>query len=126
MTTSTEVDAYLAGVPEPARGTLEGLRALIRRLVPDAVEGFSYGIPGYKYRGRPLAYFGAAKKHCALYALDAALAEAAGYDTSKGTIRFPADAPPSEALIKELLEQRMASIETDEEAKKQRRRKTPG
>jgi uncharacterized protein YdhG (YjbR/CyaY superfamily) len=124
MTSTTEVDTYLAAVPQPARGTLEGLRAVIRRLVPDAVEGFSYGIPGYKYRGRPLAYFGAAKNHCALYALDASLAEQAGYQTSKGTIRFPPDAPPPEALIKQLLERRMAAIEADEAARKQKRRKS--
>ena len=126
MTKPSDVEAYLSGVPEPARATLEGLRALIPRLVPDAVEGFSYGIPGFKYRGRPLVYIGAAKNHCALYALDAALAEQAGYETAKGTIRFPPDAPPPEALIKELLERRMAAIEADEEAKKQTRRKTPG
>ena len=63
MTRQADVDTYLSGVPQPARATLEGLRATIRAHVPSAVEGFSYGIPGYKYRGRPLVYFGAAKNH---------------------------------------------------------------
>ena len=92
----------------------------IRRLVPEAVEGFSYGIPGFKYRGRPLVYVGAAKNHCALYALDAALAEQAGYETAKGTIRFPPDAPPPEALVKELLGLRIAAIAAVEDAKRKK------
>lgn len=41
-----EVEAYLAKVPEPARSTLEKVRATIRSMVPaEATEGLSYGMP---------------------------------------------------------------------------------
>ncbi|MEX0749863.1 MAG: DUF1801 domain-containing protein, partial [Dehalococcoidia bacterium] len=90
-TKPTDTDAYLSNVPEDARTTLKEVRRRIKAVAPDAVESIAYGLPAFKYKGRPLVYFGAAKNHCALYGLmtdrkDDALAR---YDTSKGTIRFP-------------------------------------
>ena len=106
------VDAYLAGVAEPARSTLEGLRGIIKAAAPDAVETMGYGMPAYKLKGRPLVYFSAAKNHCAVYGLDSDVAEQAGFDTShKGTIRFPPSAPPPETLVRQLLDLRMAAID---------------
>jgi uncharacterized protein YdhG (YjbR/CyaY superfamily) len=64
---AAEIDAYLAPLPEAHRVALEAVRRMIRRLAPEAVESFGYGIPAFSYKGRPLIYFGAAKKHCALY-----------------------------------------------------------
>ncbi|HEX7697458.1 MAG TPA: hypothetical protein VF394_08675, partial [Candidatus Acidoferrum sp.] len=43
------VDEYLAGVPEPARSTLNKMRAAIRSTVPpEATETISYGMPAFK------------------------------------------------------------------------------
>jgi uncharacterized protein YdhG (YjbR/CyaY superfamily) len=124
-TKPADVDAYLSTLPDDARGTLEGLRRLIKAMAPDAVEGMGYGIPGFKYRGRPLVYFAAAKNHCALYGLsvDEHQDELAAYDTSRGTIRFPPGQPPPEALVKTLVSARMAAIET---AAARLKRKKPG
>ena len=72
---------------------------MIKAVAPTAVEAIGYGIPSFKYQGRPLIYFGAAKSHCALYG------------TSKGTIRFPPGEPPPEALVKTLVNERIAQIE---------------
>ena len=50
------VDEYLAGVPEPARSTLNRVRAAIRSAVPlEATEAISYRIPTFKYKGSLLA-----------------------------------------------------------------------
>jgi uncharacterized protein YdhG (YjbR/CyaY superfamily) len=97
--TPTTIDEYLATVPENARATLEALRRVIKAAAPDAVESISYGMPAFKYLGRPLVYFAAAKQHCALYG------------TSKGTLRFPPCEPPPEALVTTLVRERMATIE---------------
>jgi uncharacterized protein YdhG (YjbR/CyaY superfamily) len=115
----TDVDEYLAAVPDVARATLEGLRRTIKAVAPDAVELIGYGIPGYRYLGQPLVYFAAARKHCALYGLPADLhrAELAAYDLDKGTIRFPAGAPPPEQLVTALVSDRMAAIEAKIEGK---------
>lgn len=118
---SAEVDDVLAGLPDDQRAALEMLRATIARAAPDAVEAISYGVPAFKYRGRPLVSFGAARNHCAFYvqspAVMAAHADAlTGYDTSKGTVRFAADAPLPNDLVTTLVKARLA--ETDAAAKR--------
>lgn len=107
------VDDYLAALPEDQRAALEKLRETIRAAAPEAAESISYGIPSFKYKGRPLIHIGAAKHHCAIYGLvpDPYKDELKQYDTSKGTIRFPADKPPPTALVKKFVKTRMAEIE---------------
>jgi uncharacterized protein YdhG (YjbR/CyaY superfamily) len=113
---SPDVDAFLAALPDDARAALQALRMTIAAAAPDAVEGISYGVPALKYHGRPLVSFGAGKSHCALYVqspavMDAHRDELAGYDTSKGTIRFAPGKPPPDDLVTKLVRARMA--ETD-------------
>ncbi len=119
-----DVDSYLAGLPEAQRGPLEDLRQTLKAIAPQAVESMGYGMPALKYRGRPLVYFAAAKNHCGLYgpAIDRHLADLAGYQTSKGTIRFQPDAPLPEALLRKLVADRIADIEAAEAARKSRKK----
>lgn len=118
---SPEIDAFLARVPDDARRALEDLRAMIAAAAPDAVEAVAYGVPAFRYRGRPLVSFGAAKAHCAFYVqspglMDAHRHELAGYDTSRGTIRFrPSDPLPAD-LVTRLVRGRIA--ETDATARR--------
>jgi uncharacterized protein YdhG (YjbR/CyaY superfamily) len=110
---ASTVDEYIALVPDDQRPTLEKLRELIRSLAPEAVESISYGLPTYKLNGKPLVYFGTAKKHYALYAISSAIREIykgdlACYEMSKGTIRFPFDKPFPAALIKKLVKAQLA------------------
>jgi uncharacterized protein YdhG (YjbR/CyaY superfamily) len=114
--TSVDVDAFLAALPLEIRAALENLRRAIRAAAPGAEESISYGVPAFKYRGRPLVSFGAAKSHCSFYVqspavMEAHLDELAAYDTSKGTVRFATDAPLPDALVAKLVRARMA--ETD-------------
>ena len=124
-TKPTDIDGYLSTLPDDARATLEELRRIIKAVAPDAVEAISYGMPAFKYRGRPLAYFAAAKHHCALYGLSATQAahqdKLATYDTSKGTIRFPPGEPLPEALVKTLVSERMAKIEAAAAGRKRKK-----
>lgn len=112
----TEVDAFLAALPDDTRTALQRLRELIARAAPEAVETIAYGVPAFKYRGRPLVSFGAGKGHCAFYVqspavMDAHRDELQGYDTSKGTIRFVPDGPLPAELVTKLVRARLA--ETD-------------
>ena len=109
------VDEYLAGVPEPARGTLNKTRAAIRSAVPpEATEGISYGIPTFNYKG-PLVWFAAFSNHCSLFpsaaVIEAFKDELKGFSTSKGTIHFPTDKPLPTALVKNLVKARIAQNE---------------
>ena len=70
-----EVEAYLAKVPEPARTTLEKVRAMIRAAAPkDATEALSYNIPSFQYKGG-LVWYAAFKRHCSFFPMDASLGE---------------------------------------------------
>jgi uncharacterized protein YdhG (YjbR/CyaY superfamily) len=115
------VAEYLAGVPEPARSTLNKVRAAIRSAAPpEATEAISYGIPTFRYKGALLG-FAAFSNHCSLFpmslsAMEAFKNELKDFDTSKGTIRFPMDKPLSAALVKKLVKARIA----ENEHKKQR------
>jgi uncharacterized protein YdhG (YjbR/CyaY superfamily) len=108
-----DVATYLAALPEDQRAALQKLRDTIKAAAPEAAESISYGIPSFKYKGRPLIHIGAAKHHCAIYGLvpDAYKDELKQYDTSKGTIRFSADKPLPTTLVKKLVNTRMAEIE---------------
>jgi uncharacterized protein YdhG (YjbR/CyaY superfamily) len=115
---SVVIDDYLARVPEPARTTLEKLRKTIRAAAPKATEAISYQLPAFRYLGM-LVGFGATPKHCAFYVMSGTVLEPykdelSAYDTSKGTIRFPADEPLPVTLVKKLVKARIAENETRE------------
>jgi uncharacterized protein YdhG (YjbR/CyaY superfamily) len=115
---SKSVDDYLAGVPEPARGTLNKIRATIRSAAPpDATEVISYGIPAFKHKG-VLIWFAAFSNHCSLFPTAAVIEkfknELKGYTISKGTIQFPTDKPLPAALVKKMVKARVAQIENKE------------
>jgi uncharacterized protein YdhG (YjbR/CyaY superfamily) len=107
------IEAYLDRLPEADRAALEAIRAAARSVAPDAVESISYDVPTLKYRGRPLVYFAAYKKHLAMYGVDIAghADQLAGFETSKGTIRFTAERPLPEAVVRSLVVKRKADIE---------------
>ena len=109
------VDEYLAGVPEPARSTLQKVRAAIRSAAPpEATETISYGIPAFRYNG-VLVWFAAFAKHCSLFPTASVIEkfknDLKGYTISKGTLHFPTDKPLPAPLIKKLVQARVAEIE---------------
>ena len=114
-----EVDVYLARVPEPARGTLEKIRAMIRAAAPtEAAEGLSYGMPAIRYKGALVGY-AAFKNHCSFFPMNASLIDAMGeeleeYRTSKGTLQFALDKPLPAALVKKMVKARVAENEGKE------------
>lgn len=115
------VDEYLASVPAEARATLVKLRRTIKAAAPMASEGISYQMPMYKHHGMVVG-FAAFKDHCSIFpgsaVMNAYKEELSRYDTSKGTIRFPADKPLPAALVKKLVKARIAENEARAKKKK--------
>lgn len=110
-----EIDAYLAALEEPKRATLEQLRTVILEVVPDAEQGLAYGAPAFKVRGKTVAGFAAFKNHLSyLPHSGTVLAElgdaVAGYETSKGSLKFAVDQPLSKRLVATLIAARMREL----------------
>ncbi len=123
MSPAATIDAYLAELPADKRAALQKVRAAVKAAAPEAAESISYQMPAFKYKGRPLAYFGAYKKHCSFFPASGSVVEAnadalAGYDVDKGTIRFPASKPLPAPLVKRIVKARIAEIEARDPGKK--------
>jgi uncharacterized protein YdhG (YjbR/CyaY superfamily) len=109
-------DEYLATVPNPQKAELERIRQVVERTVPDAEEATSYGMPAFKYKKRPLLGFRVTKNHLSVFpfspeAIAAARGALAGFDLSKGTVRFTPDKPIPESALEQLLRHRLLEIE---------------
>lgn len=107
-----DVDAYLARLPVDQRVALSKLRRTINAAAPGMVGSISYGVATYKFDGKPVVYFGAAKAHCAIYGPAISRVEKGleGFDRSKGTVRFTPDKPLPAALVSKLVRARVAEI----------------
>jgi uncharacterized protein YdhG (YjbR/CyaY superfamily) len=116
-----KIDAYLSKAPEPARRLLEEIRTLVRAASPkETEEVFSYGMPGFRYKGA-LLWYGAFKSHCGFYPgsppmIRSLAEELKGYKTSKGAIQFPLGESLPQALVKKIVKLRVA----ENEARKRR------
>jgi uncharacterized protein YdhG (YjbR/CyaY superfamily) len=110
------IDEYLAALSDDKRVALEQLRRSIKAAAPGAVECIVYRMPAFRLNGKVLVAFGAAKNHCALYPMSSSTVNAIksaldGYDTSKGTIRFPPNKPLPASLVRKLVRVRIAENE---------------
>lgn len=110
------VDEYLADTPKEARAALQRLRKIIRSAIPDAIEGISYRMPVFKYKGRPLVAMAAFKDHCSFFpmspkVLSAHAAKLKGYELAKGTIHFSSTKPLPAALVTKIVQARIAENE---------------
>ena len=111
------VDAYLAALPADQRQLLEGVRARIRELVPDAEETISYDMPAFKLDGRFFVSYAGWKRHCSLYPLTdsflaAHAAELDGFGRTKGSIHFTAARPLPGRVLDELIRVRIEDLTT--------------
>jgi uncharacterized protein YdhG (YjbR/CyaY superfamily) len=110
------VDEYLAAVPEPARTTLEKVRAVLRAALPkEATEKISYQMPSFYYDRRTLVCYAAFRDHCSLFpcsgtVIEQLAPELAKYQTSKGTLHFPLDKPLPAALIRKIVKVRLKKV----------------
>jgi len=108
---SRAIDDYLAALSPDKRAALEALRKSIKSAAPKAEECISYQLPAFRLNGKLLVAYGAAANHCSFYpgsVLQGMKDELKHYDTSKGTIRFPAKKPLPYTLVRKLVKLRIA------------------
>lgn len=109
----SEVDEYLDQFDPLTRSALQRVREIILSAIPDAEEGISYKIIGFKFDGKFLLYISGWKNHCSIHGTSKALAKYL-LDTYPGqlkisgtTLQFDPAKPPSEELIRDLVDRRI-------------------
>lgn len=84
-------------------------------IVSEAEDGTSYGMAALRYRRKPLLGFRTAKDHLSVFpfspkVVDAVRDRLAGFDLSKGTIRFTVARPLPDEVVREVVRLRMNEI----------------
>ena len=98
------VDQNINRFPKATQDFLRQIRQIILNEAPDAEEYFSYGMPAYKWCGKPLVYYAAFQKHIGFYATPFGHStfreELSHYIHGKGSVQFPTDEPLPFDLIR--------------------------
>lgn len=101
------VDEYIKSYPKEIQSILGTIRLAILQNAPKAVESISYGMPAYKFNGKPLVYFAAFKNHIGFYATpsghEAFVKQLSHYKQGKGSVQFPLNEDIPYDLIKRMV-----------------------
>jgi uncharacterized protein YdhG (YjbR/CyaY superfamily) len=113
--TAADVDAYLAGLDEQKRATLEQVRSAILALLPGAEECISYGMPAFRVQGKVVAGLAAFRNHLSYLphsgsVLRALGPELAGYEQTTGSLHFPVDEALPVSVVAALVSTRLAQL----------------
>jgi len=87
----------------------------VRAAAPGAAELIAWGMPAFK-QGKLLVGYAAFKDHCSFFPMSVAVmrryaAELRKYETTKGSIHFTASKSIPAALVKRMVEARLAENE---------------
>ena len=112
---ANDVEAYLSGQPEPQQTTLRKLRATLIRLLPFAEEGLKYQMPAVILHGHAVAAYAGFTKHCSYFPCSGdVIGQVEDLPewtrSSQGTLQFPVDRPLPAALVRRLLDARLAQF----------------
>lgn len=101
-----DIDEYIANFPKEVQRLLDQLRMTIRRAAPVAEETIKYQIPTFTYKGN-LVHFGGYKNHIGFYPTPSGIEkfkkELSGYESAKGSVKFPLDQPIPFDLISDIV-----------------------
>lgn len=108
------INDYLSKIKEPQKSALQHISDVISQVAPDATEAISYGMPGYKYKGKYLITFAAFKNHLSIFpgahAIEALQNDLSEFKQSKGTVQFTVEKPIPDAVLKKIVKVRIDDI----------------
>ena len=120
----TTVKEYIRKVPKEVREGFEKLRTILCAAAPEAEEGISYGMPCLRLHGM-LLYYACHAKHYGLYPYSETIVEFSekleGYETSKGTVKFPHGKKLPKKLITDIVKFRIKENKEKFDLKKKKK-----
>ncbi|MEO0048904.1 MAG: hypothetical protein RL556_236 [Actinomycetota bacterium] len=113
---AADIDAYLASIDEPKLSTLQEMRKRILKLVPEAEQSISYGMPAFSLNGRAFAGIAAFKNHLNYSPHSGQIfkqipEKLTDYKYSSGSLQFGIDEPLPIALLETLIKLRLKQID---------------
>jgi uncharacterized protein YdhG (YjbR/CyaY superfamily) len=113
----TSVEDYFSTITGVAKDILQDLRERVQKLVPEAEELITYGMPGFKYKGKGLVAYSAFKNHYSYFPMSGSVLvqfkdELKNNFTGKGTLQFKYNEKISDKLLKDLINARIREIES--------------
>lgn len=111
-----ELSDYLASLDGPDAEAVRHVYDIAREVAPEAAEGRSYGMAALLLHGKGYASAIVAKKHLSLFPFSGQVLEGLserldGFDWAKGTLRFSAEHPVPDGLLRDIFAARIAEIE---------------
>lgn len=108
-------EEYLKNVTPAQLKEYERIHGIVKKMAPEVEVMVSYGVLTFKYKGTYLLYFGAYKNHMSLYgSMKSVEDKLSDYKIShKGTVQFTEDNPVPEAIVKEIIANRLRLIDKD-------------
>jgi uncharacterized protein YdhG (YjbR/CyaY superfamily) len=109
------LDDYFGTLDVDTRAAFEHIRHLALEIVPEAEQGTSYGMAALKYKEKGLLGFAAAKRHLSIFPFSGQVVDdvrdrLAGFELSKGTIRFTINRPLPDDVVRDVMALRLAEI----------------
>ncbi len=110
------VDEYIATVTLGQRDEFERIARFVVTLIPQVVQGKSYGMAAFMYEGKPLVSFVANKKFLSLYpfsgkVIDKLRDRLSDFETTSGSIHFSEANPLPDDILKAIITTRRQEID---------------
>lgn len=108
---------YLENIESHQQLEYARIKRLVHSVVPNVSEVISYGLPTFKYKGKPLLYFGAFKNHMSVFPTPAPIDELSDklkpYKVSKGAVQFTKQMPLTDDIILDMIRIRKDIIDSN-------------
>ena len=112
-TKATTVTEYINAAPKEAREKLEEIRAILKKVAPNATETLKWGTPVFEEK-RILFAYAAFKSHLNFMPTHSSITpfkeELAAYTTGKDTIQFRYEKPLPKMLIRKIAAYRARDV----------------
>ncbi len=112
-TKPTTITEYISAAPKHAQEKLREIRAILKKVAPNATEKLKWGSPAFEEK-RILFSFNAFKSHLNFFPTHPAMVpfkkELSDYTTGKDTVQFPYDKPLPKSLIRKIAAYRLKQV----------------